>query len=85
MESLINQFGKSEWDKLSEQERQNHLTKMRLLERKLRKEGKYDDVAKLLGDAALNSDLMNVRKVLNSSYFFIVVVVISFLYNITLE
>jgi len=56
----MNQYGKSEWDKLSEQERQNQLARMRMLEKKLRREGKYDELGKLLGDAAKNSDLLGV-------------------------
>eukprot|EP00111_Clytia_hemisphaerica_P002852 TCONS_00008039-protein len=58
LDSLMNQFGKSEWDRLSEQERQNQLAKMRMLEKKLRREGKYDELAKLLGDAANDSDAL---------------------------
>ena len=60
MEALMNQMGKKEWDDLSEQERQNRLAKMRQLERKLRREGKYDELAKLIGDAAKDSDLLKV-------------------------
>ena len=56
----MNQFGKSEWDKMSEQERQNELARLRMLEKKLRKEGKYDELAKLLGDSAANSELLGV-------------------------
>ena len=56
----MNQYGKAEWDRLSEQERQNQLAKMRMLEKKLRREGKYDELAKLLGDAALQSDALGV-------------------------
>ena len=56
----MNQMGKKEWDDLSEQERQNRLAKMRQLERKLRREGKYDELAKLIGDAAKDSDLLKV-------------------------
>ena len=57
----MNQYGKAEWDRLSEQERQSQLAKMRMLEKKLRREGKYDELSKLLGDAASNSDALGVR------------------------
>ena len=60
LDSLMNQFGKTEWDRLSEQERQSQLAKMRMLEKKLRREGKYDELSKLLGDAANNSDALGV-------------------------
>ena len=56
----MNQYSQAEWDKMSEQERQNRLAKLRQIEKKLRREGKYDELAKLLGDAATNSDLLNV-------------------------
>lgn len=60
LDALMNQYGKSEWDRLSEQERQNQLARMRMLEKKLRREGKYDELSKLFGDAAANSDLLGV-------------------------
>ena len=65
----MNQYGKSEWDRLSEQERQNQLAKMRMLEKKLRREGKYDELAKLLGDAANDSDALGVRYVFSTLLF----------------
>ena len=37
---LMSQLGAAEWGRLSEQERQKKLTEMKLLEKKLRKEGK---------------------------------------------
>ena len=46
----------AEWAKLSEQERQARLTKLKLMERRLRKEGKYDEAAALLGDMMKDSD-----------------------------
>ena len=59
MQSLMDQYGKGEWDKLSEKERQKHLMQLKLQERKLRNEGKYDEISKLLGDFAQNSELLN--------------------------
>ena len=44
-------MGEGDWAKLSERERQVKLMKLKLQERKLRQEGKYDEVATLLGDA----------------------------------
>lgn len=59
MDALMKQYSQAEWDKLSEQERQNRLAKLKLLEKKLRHEGKFDELAKLLSDAAQDSDLLN--------------------------
>ncbi|XP_047146715.1 trichohyalin isoform X1 [Hydra vulgaris] len=59
MEALMNQFGKAEWDKLSEQERQNELFKLKLLEKKLKREGKYDELSKLLDDSSHHSETLN--------------------------
>ena len=39
LEALLAQVGQDEWWKLSEKERQQKLTEMRLRERKLRREG----------------------------------------------
>ena len=36
----MKQFGEAEWNKMSEKERQKELTKMKLLERQLRREGR---------------------------------------------
>lgn len=43
-------IGDAEWAKLSEQERQAKLIKMRLEQKRLLKEGKLDEAARLLGD-----------------------------------
>ena len=42
-------MGEAEWNRLSEQERQRRLMELKLKERKLRREGKYDEAAALLG------------------------------------
>lgn len=60
LEALKKQMSDAEWAKLSEQERQARLTKLKLMERRLRKEGKYDEAAALLGDALKHSDLLQV-------------------------
>lgn len=59
MQSLMDQYGQNEWDKLSEKERQKRLIELKLQEKRLRKEGKFDEIAKLLGDSAMNSDILN--------------------------
>ena len=60
LEALKKQMSDAEWALLSEQERQARLTKLKLMERRLRKEGKYDEAAALLGDALKHSDLLQV-------------------------
>lgn len=42
-ESLINELGAAEWEKLSERERQSKIVKIRLQEKKLREQGKMDE------------------------------------------
>ena len=44
-------MGEGEWARLSEKERQLRLMKLKLEERRLRQEGKFDEAAALLGDA----------------------------------
>ena len=43
------QVGEKEWLKLSEQERQKRLVDLKLKEKQLRKEGRMDEAAQLLG------------------------------------
>ncbi|XP_033123436.1 trichohyalin-like isoform X2 [Anneissia japonica] len=50
-EALMQQVGEAEWASLSEKERQTRLVKLKLEEKRLRQEGKYDEAAALLGDA----------------------------------
>lgn len=45
-----NFLGDAEWAALSEQERQKRLVKLKLEERRLRKEGQADDLQRLLGE-----------------------------------
>ena len=45
----MREVGEREWAALTEQERQRRLVRLRLEERRLRREGKYDEVAALLG------------------------------------
>ena len=67
LEALKQQMSDAEWAVLSEQERQAKLTKLKLMERRLRKEGKYDEAAALLGDAVKNSDLLQVGNKVNGN------------------
>ena len=45
----MKQVGEAEWAVMSERERQGKLMKLKLQERKLRQEGRYDEAAALLG------------------------------------
>lgn len=58
MEALMAQAGKADWDRLSEAERQKRLQELRLKERRLRREGKWDELEQLLGDALKNEELL---------------------------
>ncbi|XP_071961658.1 uncharacterized protein [Antedon mediterranea] len=51
VESLMNQFGEAEWNKKTEEEQQRLLMKKRLEERRLRQDGKMDELSRLIGDA----------------------------------
>ena len=42
-------MGEKEWERLSEQERQRKMIELRLKEKKLRKEGRFDEAAALMG------------------------------------
>ena len=46
----MKQCGEAEWAALSERERQARLVKLRREEKRLRREGKVDEAAALLGD-----------------------------------
>ncbi|XP_070559138.1 trichohyalin-like isoform X2 [Ptychodera flava] len=53
-EALMKQLGEAEWANLTEKERQAQLMKMKLEEKRLRQEGKYDEAAALLGESLQN-------------------------------
>ncbi|EDV29717.1 uncharacterized protein TRIADDRAFT_52404 [Trichoplax adhaerens] len=59
LDALKTQMGDAEWAKLSERERQARLMKLKLEERKLRNEGKFDEVARLLGESIKNHEQLN--------------------------
>ena len=48
--TLLCLIGDTEWAALSEQERQRRLVKLKLEERRLRKEGQMDELQRLLGE-----------------------------------
>ena len=48
LQALIKQTGEAEWAKMSERERQARLMKIKLQERKLRQENKFDEAGALL-------------------------------------
>ncbi|KAL3852521.1 hypothetical protein ACJMK2_016149, partial [Sinanodonta woodiana] len=58
LEALIKEYGEQEWNKLTEIERQRKLVRMKLKERKLRKEGKLDMAAGILSDYEQNEKLL---------------------------
>lgn len=53
-------MGAAEWARLSEQERQARLAKMKLQERRLRQQGRFDDAAALLGEGLKNAEALQV-------------------------
>eukprot|EP00794_Sanderia_malayensis_P006079 gene6079-6782_t len=56
LEALKQQMSEAEWAKLSEQERQAKLMKLKLMERRLRRDGKFEEAAAILGDGFKNAD-----------------------------
>ena len=45
----MKEHGEREWAQLSEQERQRKLIELKLKERRLRKEGKLDEISNIIG------------------------------------
>ncbi|XP_041457735.1 trichohyalin-like isoform X3 [Lytechinus variegatus] len=58
MDALLKQYGEAEWKKMSEGDRQRLLIKLKLEERRLRQEGKFDQAAKLLGDSIKDKEAL---------------------------
>ena len=54
--------GEDEWQRLSERERQHHLMKLKLETKRLKRENKLDELARLLGDGFATDG--NLRKLL---------------------
>ncbi|XP_035826163.1 uncharacterized protein LOC101847194 [Aplysia californica] len=65
IQALINEMGEAEWNRLSEKERQRRLMELKLKERQLRREGRYDEAAALLG--SLLNDEEKLRQLLGDS------------------
>ena len=61
LEALQKQLGDAEWARLSERERQARLAKLKLQEKRLRQQGKFDEAAALLGEGLRNADALQVR------------------------
>ncbi|XP_071495122.1 uncharacterized protein [Diadema antillarum] len=57
-DALLKQFGEAEWRKMTEGDRQRHILKLKLEERRLRQEGKFDQAAKLLGDSIKDKEAL---------------------------
>ena len=60
LEALEKQMDAAEWVRLSEQERQARLAKLKLQERRLRQQGRFDDAATLLGEGLKNAETLQV-------------------------
>lgn len=60
LEALEKQMGAADWARLSEQERQARLAKLKLQERRLRQQGRFDDAAALLGEGLKNAETLQV-------------------------
>jgi len=45
----MKEHGESEWNRLSEKQRQQKLIELKLRERQLRREGRMDEIANLIG------------------------------------
>ena len=58
-EALMRQLGETEWNRLSELERQKKLAELKLKERRLRREGRYDEVANILGEALEDQETLD--------------------------
>ncbi|KAK7499478.1 hypothetical protein BaRGS_00009130 [Batillaria attramentaria] len=65
MQALIDQMGENNWRNLSERERNKRLIELKLKEKQLRREGKFDELAMLLGDAVNNEATL--RKLMGES------------------
>lgn len=61
LEALEKQVGAAEWAQLSEQERQARLAKLKLQERRLRQQGRFDDAEALLGEGLKNAEALQVH------------------------
>lgn len=53
------QLGESEWQRLSELERQKKMMELKLKERQLRREGKFDEISQILGIPLCFESILN--------------------------
>ena len=67
LEALEKQVGAADWARLSEQERQARMAKLKLQERRLRQQGRFDDAAALLGEGLKNAEALQVKITCNIS------------------
>ena len=67
LEALEKQVGAADWARLSEQERQARMAKLKLQERRLRQQGRFDDAAALLGEGLKNAEALQVTITFNIS------------------
>ena len=67
LEALEKQVGAADWARLSEQERQSRMAKLKLQERRLRQQGRFDDAAALLGEGLKNAEALQVKITFNIS------------------
>ncbi|ESO89984.1 hypothetical protein LOTGIDRAFT_164683 [Lottia gigantea] len=58
IEALIAQYGELDWSKITDAERQKKVFEMKLKERRLRKEGKIDEVNKLIGESLKHQEAL---------------------------
>ncbi|XP_053377355.1 trichohyalin-like isoform X2 [Mercenaria mercenaria] len=59
MEALIKEHGEAEWNRMSEKQRQKKLIDLKLKERQLRREGKMDEIANIIGSHLENEKLLD--------------------------
>ena len=52
----MREMGEADWSRLSDLERQRKLVELKMRERRLRREGRMDELAQLLGNFAEDSD-----------------------------
>ncbi|KAK3103454.1 hypothetical protein FSP39_019371 [Pinctada imbricata] len=57
-DALMKQYGEAEWQRMSDLERQKKLAELKLKQKKLRREGKMDELAHILGDAFENQETL---------------------------
>ncbi|XP_060592636.1 LOW QUALITY PROTEIN: trichohyalin-like, partial [Ruditapes philippinarum] len=59
MEVLMKEHGEAEWNRMSEKQRQKKLIDLKIKERQLRREGKMDEIANIIGSYLENEKLLD--------------------------